>query len=507
VSSRLFPRREIRCREIALSLPSWVEKPVSSLLLIPFLCALICLPATLAAQGNGYWHTDGSQILDASGRTVRIAGINWFGFETSDQLIHGLWFQDYHRILHTIKESGFNTVRIPFSNQMIENPIVPPLDKVQGGINTDLAHLTSLEIMDRIVLAAGNEGLKVILDDHRSDAGDSNEHSGLWYTARYPEKSWIADWQSLVTRYRSFKDPEGNPIVVGVDLRNEPFLMVNGQPTGSCWTGDSKAGGCPITDAAHNWPAAAQRAAAAVLNINPNLLVFVEGIDCYNGECNWQGGNLQGAGPYPVELPFSGHLVYSAHDYGPTVSPQPWFGASTTPDLLRDHWTRNWAYLAQQNIAPVWLGEFGTNPADQDVESQTAGSQGQWFSTLLAFLRSQPRVNWAYWAVNSEDTDGLFAHNYEAPPRTSLRLEQLATIQFPLNESPLAIAQAVPAQDEEPQQTRPSAGTDAFVLGGGATLTFMALVISGTFQARSKKKKNGPAAKHAHKSAQPSSNA
>jgi endoglucanase len=504
---RLLPRREIRCREIALSLSSWVNKPGHSLLSILLLCALASLPTRLAAQGNGYWHTDGSQILDASGRTVRIAGINWFGFETSDQLVHGLWNQDYHYILHTIKESGFNTIRLPFSNQMVENPIVPPLDKAPGHINSDLVSLTSLEIMDRIVLAAGAEGLKVILDNHRSDAGDSNQHSGLWYTARYPEKNWIADWQNLVTRYRSFKDPEGNPIVIGVDLRNEPFLMVDSQPTGSCWTGDTSVGGCPLTDAAHNWPAAAQRAATAVLNINPNLLVFVEGVDCYNGNCNWQGGNLQGVAPYPVELPFSGHLVYSAHDYGPSVSPQPWFGASTTPDLLRDHWMRNWAHLAQQNIAPVWLGEFGTNVADHDVQSQTAGSQGQWFSALLGFLRSQPRVNWAYWAVNSEDATGLFAHNYEAPPRTSLRLQELATIQFPLNESPLAIAQAVPAPEEEPQQAHPSAGTDAFIFGGGATLTIAALVISGSFQSRSGKKKRKPAAKLPQEPAQPSSDA
>ncbi|MDR3724422.1 MAG: glycoside hydrolase family 5 protein [Terracidiphilus sp.] len=488
-----------------MNFASWVKKPVHSLLPILLLCALASLPTRLTAQGNGYWHTDGSQILDASGRTVRIAGINWFGFETRDQLVHGLWFQDYHRILHTIKESGFNTIRIPFSNQMIENPIVPPLDKVPGGINTDLAHLTSIEIMDHIIQAAGNEGLKVILDNHRSEAGDSNQRSGLWYSARYPESNWIDDWQGLVSRYSSYKDPEGNPIVIGVDLRNEPFLMVNGAPTGSCWTGDTGAGGCPITDRAHNWPAAAQRAAAAVLGVNPNLLIFVEGVDCYSGSCNWQGGNLQGAAAYPVELPFSGHLVYSAHDYGPAVSPQPWFGASTTPELLRDHWTRNWAYLTQQNIAPVWLGEFGTSAADRDVQSQTAGSQGQWFSTLLGFLRSQPRVNWAYWAVNSEDADGLFAPNYEAPARTSLRLEELATVQFPLNASPMAVAQAVPANEEESTQPRPSPGTDAFVFGGGATLTLVALVLSGTVQSSRSKKKRRPAAKHPGQ--QPSSNA
>src|SRR5688572_11283580 len=35
-----------------------------------------------AEAGAGYWRTSGRQILDANGQSVRIAGINWFGFET-----------------------------------------------------------------------------------------------------------------------------------------------------------------------------------------------------------------------------------------------------------------------------------------------------------------------------------------------------------------------------------------------------------------------------------------
>ena len=28
-------------------------------------------------QGEGYWHTSGSEIVDTNGHPVRIAGINW----------------------------------------------------------------------------------------------------------------------------------------------------------------------------------------------------------------------------------------------------------------------------------------------------------------------------------------------------------------------------------------------------------------------------------------------
>jgi endoglucanase len=38
--------------------------------------------------GTGYWHTSGSKILDANNQQVRIAGINWFGFETGNYVLH-----------------------------------------------------------------------------------------------------------------------------------------------------------------------------------------------------------------------------------------------------------------------------------------------------------------------------------------------------------------------------------------------------------------------------------
>ena len=45
-------------------------------------------PASVQAAGAGYWHTSGRQILDSSNTPVRIAGINWFGFETNNYVVH-----------------------------------------------------------------------------------------------------------------------------------------------------------------------------------------------------------------------------------------------------------------------------------------------------------------------------------------------------------------------------------------------------------------------------------
>lgn len=420
----------------ALARPRTDEFFLKSTALLITTFAFLLLQPLAHGQGAGYWHTNGRQIQDANGDNVRIAGINWYGFETTDGVAHGLYAQDYHEILSTIKAQGYNTIRLPFSNQMVESPIVPAAVSSANGsgpINTDLAGLNSLLIMDKIITAAGADGLKVILDDHRSEAGNSNESNGLWYTSAYPESNWIADWQTMVTRYKSFKDANGNPIVIGVDLRNEPYTMVGGSATGSCWTGDTGTSGCPTSNTAHNWPAAAGRAATAVLNINPNLLIFVEGVDCYSGNCDWQGGNLAGAGQYPVTLPVAGRLVYSAHDYGPDIYQQSWFNGSTTDASLQAVWTKDWAYLSIDNTAPVWVGEFGTTNVSTDIENNAAGSEGQWFSALIGFLGNEPAISWTYWALNGEDSFGLLDSNYDATPVSATKQQLLESIQFSLN--------------------------------------------------------------------------
>jgi endoglucanase len=410
--------------------------------------ALICLRRSLVAilvvvptllfaaqpaypQYAGYWHTSGNQILDSSApaKSVRIGGVNWYGFETTDGVVHGLSSQDYKAILTTVKNLGYNAVRLPYANQIVEAPIVPAAIAYSGpggAINTDLKGLNSLQIMDKIIAEAGVLGLKVILDNHRSESGNSAEASGLWYTSAYPETSWIADWKTLVTRYSSYTDASGNPTVIGVDLRNEPHNATSG---GSCWTGDASAGGCPASDTLHNWPAAAGRAAAAVLAINSKLLIFVEGVDCYNGDCDFWGGNLEGAKNNPVPMTVAQRLVGSAHDYGPTEYQQSWFNGSTTSQSLNAVWTKYWAYLSIDGLAPVWVGEFGTTNDAASAESSVPGSQGQWFSSLTTFLANQPNISWTYWALNGEDNYGLLDSNYDATPPSSLKQQLLSSIQ------------------------------------------------------------------------------
>ena len=97
-----------------------------------FLCFVVAASGAVFAQGAGYWHTSGNQIIDSGGHTVRIAGVNWYGFETTDQVVHGLWAQDYHTILNTIKKNGYNAIRLPYSNQMVDNGSLRLVRRIVG---------------------------------------------------------------------------------------------------------------------------------------------------------------------------------------------------------------------------------------------------------------------------------------------------------------------------------------------------------------------------------------
>ncbi len=436
------------------------------------LAAFSLLPLSVAqAQGAGYWHTSGSTILDANNQPVRIAGINWYGFETRSAVLNGLAVQDYKTILTTVKAQGYNALRIPLSSQMIEAPATElgiGFSNAGGPINADLSGLNSMQVLDKVVDYAGSLGLKIILDHHRSEAGSSAESNGLWYTNEYPETAWIADWVGLANRYA------GNPTVIGFDLHNEPHMSSG---AGACWD----CGG------AADWHLAAERAGNAVLGVNPNLLIFVEGVNQYGGDWTWWGGNLEGVARSPVVLSEANHLVYSPHEYGPNESSQKWFNGSTSYASLVSQWSKSWGYISENRIAPVWVGEFGTTNQDLDLQNNVAGSQGQWFQSFVHFLSTNENISWNYWAVNGEDNYGLLDSGYGTQPVSVTKQAMLAGIQMPLAAAPAGARAGLTATDQPIRvvgrandQPGPGAPAGLTALAAGATLMKLAWVASAT---------------------------
>jgi endoglucanase len=344
-----------------------------------------------------YLHTSGSQIMDVSGQVAGLSGLNWFGFETSNNAPHGLWARSWQDMLDQIKSEGYNVIRLPFSNAMLKQGVMPSGIDYQK--NPDLTGLTSLQVMDRIVLGADQRSIKVILDNHRSTPGSGPESNGLWYTSEYPENAWIADWKMLAIRYKHI------PGVIGVDLRNEPH--------NACW-----GCGAPSKD----WQLAAEKAGNAVLSVNPNLLIIVEGVSGYNGQYTWWGGNLMGAKEHPVRLNLPHRLVYSAHEYPGTVYPQPWFSDPRYPNNLPAVWDKYWGYLVQENIAPVLIGEFGTR---YETEKDR-----QWLQAFQGYIR-QNHLSWTFWSLNpdSGDTGGLLQDDWTSIQQP--KQDILKKIQYP----------------------------------------------------------------------------
>ncbi len=103
-----------------------------------------------------------------------------------------------------------------------------------------------------------------------------------------------------------------------------------------------------------------------------------------------------------------------------------------TDASLNAVWTKHWAYISQDNIAPVWLGEFGVSIAAHPTAPpppkpwRRSGSRAS-----IQFLHNDTRIGWTYWALNGSDRYGLLNANYD-DIKDSGRQNALATIQFPL---------------------------------------------------------------------------
>ena len=156
-----------------------------------------------------------------------------------------------------------------------------------------------------------------------------------------------------------------NPFVIGADLRNEP----RGLWGTMTWSG---------------WATAAEQVSEALLAMQPNWLMFVEGVSSAN-DCS-------GARTRPVKLSVPDRVVYSSHVYS-------WSGWGAMvpyhkrpyPSFAKDM-ENNWGYLLRSNTAPVWVGEFG---------APHRGGEGDlhYWNHLMKYLKDVD-ADFGYWALS-----------------------------------------------------------------------------------------------------------
>ena len=358
-----------------------------------------------AKQGDDWLHVSGNKILDKDGREVWLTGVNWFGYNTGTNIFDGLWNSNLRSSVKAVADHGFNLIRVPISAELLNqwSRGEYPRANYNNALNPELNALNSLQIFEYFLKLAEENGMKVMPDIHSAETDASGHNVNLWYTDRVSVNDYYHALEWLADRYKN------NDTIIAIDLKNEP----HGKPNES-----NKAIWNDSTDV-NNWKHTAEVAASKVLAKNPNLLIMVEGTEIYsmkNGSYtstnsadyyfNWWGGNLRGVKDYPVNLgKYQDKLVYSPHDYGPTVFEQPWFKSGYNYEsLIKDCWQDNWLYIHKENIAPLLIGEWGGYMREPNLT----------WMTCMRRLIKENRLNHTFWCfnANSGDTGGLVLDDF-----------------------------------------------------------------------------------------------
>lgn len=426
-----------------------------------------------------YLTADGAVLRNEAGEQVMLRSINWYGFEQIG-VPAGAWTRPFRTktvggvvmegMLDEIKRLGFNSLRVLFSQDCTWPGYKPETrfgywnttfigtelnpEFLNGTTAQDPQDVKStMEIMDLFVDWCEELGLRIIFDMHCLAPDDNNvlATGGKWYTTSTPtapgsttgarretrnEQQAIDAFVFLADRYKN------RPVVAGFDLINEPHACT--------WDRD------PVTGVVGYY----ERCGNAIHAVNPDVLIICEGVselgmnngavdhtpeghegdpESMQGKYRWGtiwSGKLDEVAriaDVPVTLTAPNKVVYSPHEYGswpgdPAAHqwfyPEQYVGAGYAglpfPQNMPDVWMRQWGYLAEQSIAPVWIGEFGSyfrvggdpiglggaSYAQRHLDFDTA-----WMAELADYCNTHS-IGFAYWAWNpGGDPDGLVEQN------------------------------------------------------------------------------------------------
>ena len=399
----------------------------------------VSLPSTkvLAAPDeyhDDWLHVEGDKIVDMDGNEVWMTGVNWFGYNVGSQVFDGVWSVNMHHCLELIADHGFNLLRVPMSTEILlqwKKHGPDPMVKVNTYENPELTEegveggtiKYSFDIWNQAVEWCRELGIKIMIDIHCATTNAAGHNVPLWYDDKYSTKDWL-DALAWVTEY--YKDDD---TIIAIDLKNEPHGKTD-EGKFAKWDGS--------TDE-NNWRYAAERGAKAVLDVNPNMLIMVEGIEVYpkfeDGESwsspstdyarypyspyhgAWWGANFRGLREFPIDLgEHQSQLVYSPHDYGPEVWKQAWFYLEddsktfTRETLLDDYWRDTWAFIAEEKIGPLLMGEWG---GWVDDAHDKTGENRHWLKEIRDYMIDM-HIHHTFWCFNenSSDTGGLVYDNF-----------------------------------------------------------------------------------------------
>ncbi len=310
-----------------------------------FTVAAVLIVATTAnAMAAGY-STQAGRIYDPGAQEIQIRGVSHYGFNATILQPQYLWAMGWKQQIAQIKSLGFNSIRVPFVPDTLYNKTpVNQLSYIDANLNPELIGKTPLDVLDLWMAEANRQGMYILLDFHSvsmvrqyptwfvSNPADFNL---IYNKQAYTKENWLRDLAFVAKRYA------GLAYFFGIDIYNEPNGTVR-------WS----VGDANVTNPIYYWKAAAESASAAVLAANPNLLIFVQGIngnydniENSNIPTNW-GENFQPQAYQPLNIPYD-KLVLTPHTYGPDVFVKSSFSDPTFPANLPAHWNTLFGQFSQ----------------------------------------------------------------------------------------------------------------------------------------------------------------
>lgn len=321
------------------------------------------------------WRTKENKIL-LNDQEFRLKGINWNGFESECNVVHGLWLSPLHHYLDVLQEQQFNALRIPLSFEVMED-----LDLViKEGCGT-----SEPEILGRTV----REYLGVFLD-HLSARGISvlfDLHTILGEITEYPSTDEVSE-DRVIAAWVNFAQAFGkHPAIMGLEIKNEPHGL------------------CTTSDFHHH-------CARVITAIGERFegLYFVDGTSQSSEDKPPWGGTFEMIShscddDALCKLGMFDRLVFAPHVYGPDVRGD---DALLEGDEVFE---KRFGFLKRHPFfhgSAIIVTEFGGHMLEED---------GRYYDKWKAYMDTVNLTTGAFfWTFppSSEDTGGMLDDNWDS---------------------------------------------------------------------------------------------
>ncbi|KAI1492321.1 glycoside hydrolase superfamily [Biscogniauxia mediterranea] len=370
----------------------------------------------------GPFVVDGTEMKNARGDTIVYAGVNWPG-HGEVMIPDGLGYQSIESIVSKIKSLGMNAIRLTYAIEMIDDiyanngqdttvrdSFINALGQANGSkvYSQFIANnpsfddsTTRLEVFDAVAAECAKQSIHVHLDNHMSKAA--------WCCSTTDGNAWFGDTDFVVSNWLrglGYMADHGKAwtALTSMSLRNELRTPAD-NPT--------------LSAESYNWQdwyAHVRQGASAINQANPDVLIFLSGLDFDTYVTPVVRGTAltPGAAVYSADdfAGFADKLVLEIHNYEN--------GASSCSSLEGNLYSKGFQAMhpedaATENAFPVLLTEFGFQ--------QTATEWQRPYASCIAAYLAEQKAGWFIWVVagsyyvrsGTQDFDeswGLLTHDW-----------------------------------------------------------------------------------------------